>query len=72
MKLIKIGNRYINPEKISVVYEYGTNFGNGSARSTIVVVGSDPEEYAMTEEDIDTVVKKITQEGGTKNDVAGV
>lgn len=64
VKLIKIGNRYINPEKISVVYEHVTDFGNGSTRSTIVVVGSAPEEYAMTEEDIETVVKKITREGG--------
>lgn len=66
MKLIKIGNRYIDPEKVSVVYEYVTNFGNGETRDTIVVVGSSQEEYAMTGEDIETVVKKITREGGAK------
>jgi len=63
MKLIKIGNRYINPEKVTVVYEFVNDFGD---KSTIVSVGRGEQEYAMTEDNIESVVKKITQEGGVK------
>ena len=66
MKLIKIGKRYINPEKVSIVYEHITNFGGKETRSTVVVVGDNDEEYAMTDEDIESVVNKIMQEGGAK------
>ena len=66
MKLIKIGNRYINPEKVSVVYEYINHCGNEETRSTVVVVGDSEEAYAMTGEDIESVVNKIIQEGGAE------
>lgn len=66
MKLIKIGNRYINPEKASVVYRRITVIGNREIQNTIVIVGGGDEEYAMTGEDIEFVVEKITQEGGDK------
>ena len=66
MKLIKIGNRYINPEKVSVVYEYITYCGDKQIRETVVAVGAGQEAYAITREDIESVVKKITQEGGDR------
>lgn len=66
MKLIKIGNRYINPEKVSVVYEYITYRENTEMRDTMVIVGDREDAYAMTGEDIESVVKKLTQEGVAK------
>lgn len=65
MKLIKIGNRYINPEKVSIVYEHFTHFGDKEIRSTMIVVGGREDAYAMTGEDIESVVKKLTQEGAS-------
>ncbi len=65
MKLIKIGNRYIDPEKVSVVYEYITYRENAEVRDTMVIVGDREDAYAMTGEDIESVVKKLTQEGAS-------
>lgn len=60
MKLVKIGNRYINPDKISVVYRRTLFCGNRSVgEHTVVIVGGTKDEYASTTEDIESVVARI-------------